>query len=609
MTDAGSAPARIADEFRHVYYTLRTCWRPGPWLSIGLLTLAVVSGIATPLSAGATRSLIDALTTPRSAGRAYLATAIIAGCAVLIAVLPVLQRALQSALTRAVTLHTNEQLYTAMGSLPGLAPFESPAFRDQLRLAQQASASAPPQILSAALACLQSVATLVSFLILLGRVNPVIAVGTVAAAVPVTVASLLDAGRQANYLIATSARYRRSSFFASLLVDVQAVKEIRLYQLNDFFKDRMIHELSTIQDGERRLDRAMVRQQGSLVGLSAATGGAFLIWSVHQAAAGRLSIGNVALIMAGITGIQVALVGLIARFSVARQAAILFKSFRTICAGSGSEPAPPTQQVRAGRLSRGIEVEGVWFRYPDAPSWALRDVTLRIGADESIALVGDNGAGKSTLVKLLCRLYEPTRGRILWNGVDIRCYPIESLRAEIGAVFQDFMTYDLTVTENVGIGDLGRLNSAAAVRTAASHAGAAEFIARLPAGYDTMLSRVFGQQNQASGTAFLSGGQWQRLALARAFMRTDRSLLILDEPSSGLDPDAEARVHGELIEAARDRASVLISHRLAAVRMAQTIYVLADGRICESGSHESLMDAQGRYWQLFTKQASGYLTP
>jgi ATP-binding cassette subfamily B protein len=609
MTGAGSAPDRIADEFRQLYHTLRTCWRPGPWLSIGLLTLAFVTGVATPISAGATRSLIDALTMPGSADRAYQATATIVGCAVLIAVVPVLQRSLQSALTRAVTLYTNKELYTAMGSLHGLAPFENPAFRDQLRLAQQASASAPTQILNAALACLQSVATLVSFLILLGRVNPAIAAGTVAAAVPVMVASLLDAGRQANYLIASSTRHRRSSFFASLLVDVQAVKEIRLYQLNDFFKDRMIHELAAVQAGERRLDRAVLRRQGSLVGLSAATGGAFLIWSVHQAVAGRLSIGNVALIMAGITGIQVALVGLIGRFSAARQAAILFTSFRTVCAVGRSDPAPAAPHVRASRLSRGIEVEGVWFRYPDAPGWALQDVTLRIAADESIALVGDNGAGKSTLVKLLCRLYEPTRGRILWNGVDIRCYPIESLRAEIGVVFQDFMTYDLTVTENIGIGDLGRLDSAAAVRTAAGHAGAAEFIARLPAGYDTMLSRVFSHQNQTRGTAFLSGGQWQRLALARAFMRTDRSLLILDEPSSGLDPDAEAQVHGELIEAARGRASVLISHRLAAVRMAQTIYVLADGRIRESGSHGSLMEARGRYWQLFTKQASGYLTP
>jgi ATP-binding cassette subfamily B protein len=242
-------------------------------------------------------------------------------------------------------------------------------------------------------------------------------------------------------------------------------------------------------------------------------------------------------------------------------------------------------------------------------------LTLTIPHGQSIALVGLNGAGKSTLVKLLCRFYDPTRGSISWDGVDIRDLPVTELRRRIGAVFQDYMTYDMTAAENIGVGDLEAAREPL-IRAAAGRAGIHDTIAALPHGYDTTLSRVLlgpgsrrgGEANHSdeSHGATLSGGQWQRLALARAFMRDKRDLLILDEPSSGLDPQAEHDVHERLRAHREGATSVLISHRLGATRGADLIVVLADGIVTEQGTHEQLMQLNGAYAQMFRVQAAGY---
>jgi len=242
-----------------------------------------------------------------------------------------------------------------------------------------------------------------------------------------------------------------------------------------------------------------------------------------------------------------------------------------------------------------------------------------------VAVVGRNGAGKSTIVKLLCRFYDPTRGSVLWDGVDLRDMAPADLRARIGAVFQDFMEYDLTAAENVGVGDVGCRDDRRRVEEAARLAGVHETLARLPAGYDTLLSRTFSTAGSASAEsaalAWLTGddesgvgvtlstGQWQRLALARGLFRGRRDLLILDEPSSGLDPEAEHQVHETLRSYAADTTRVLISHRLGATRDADHVFVIEDGVVSEEGSHASLVAAGGAYARLFALQAKGYQEP
>ncbi|MEV4299750.1 ABC transporter ATP-binding protein [Microbispora rosea] len=235
----------------------------------------------------------------------------------------------------------------------------------------------------------------------------------------------------------------------------------------------------------------------------------------------------------------------------------------------------------------------------------LRGVDLVIPHGASIGLVGVNGAGKSTLIKLLCRMYEPQRGRILWDGVDLGAMAPEDLRSRITAVFQDFMTYDLTARENVGVGRLESLGDLDAIRRAARPAGVDDALAALPYGYDTLLSRIFVGLDD-DDRAQLSGGQWQRVAVARAFLREEADLMILDEPSAGLDPEAEHALHERLMSLTVGRTSLLISHRLGALRDADEIVVLDGGRIAERGPHAALLEHGGVYARLFALQSAAY---
>ena len=230
-----------------------------------------------------------------------------------------------------------------------------------------------------------------------------------------------------------------------------------------------------------------------------------------------------------------------------------------------------------------------------------------------MGLIGRNGAGKSTLIKLLCRMYDPERGSILWDGVDLRELDPAELRARIGVVFQDYMEYDLTAAENIGLGDLERLHDRERVTAAAADAGAHAFVSRLPRSYDTLLSRLFFQGEETADDTSgaigvtLSGGQWQRLALARAHLRAGCDLMILDEPSSGLDAEAEYEIHRTLRQRRTGRTNVLISHRLNTVREADLLVVLDEGTVVESGTHEELVARGGTYADLFSLQAEGYL--
>jgi ATP-binding cassette subfamily B protein len=239
----------------------------------------------------------------------------------------------------------------------------------------------------------------------------------------------------------------------------------------------------------------------------------------------------------------------------------------------------------------------------------LRGVSFALPPGTAVGLVGLNGAGKSTIVKLLCRFYDPTRGSITWDGVDVRAWDVTTLRQRMSVVFQDFMDYDLTAAENIAVGDLSALGDHDRIVGAARQADIHKPIESLPHGYQTLLSRVYFDQTDRDDPAagvILSGGQWQRVALARAFLRADRDLLILDEPSSGLDAEAEYEIHNRIRRLRNGRTSLLISHRLNAIRDADRILVLDDGLVVEQGTHDHLVGVGGRYARLFALQAAGY---
>jgi ATP-binding cassette subfamily B protein len=291
--------------------------------------------------------------------------------------------------------------------------------------------------------------------------------------------------------------------------------------------------------------------------------------------------------------------GIFARFSdVADQAQFLddlFDFFRTepsIVSRPNALPAP--RPIRSG-----FEFRNVSFAYPGSSKLVLDGVSFRLDAGERIALIGENGAGKTTITKLLARLYDPTGGQILLDGVDLREYDVNEICGEIGVIFQDYMRYDMAASDNIGLGRVEAMSSDERISDAAQKARADVVIDSLPERYAQMLGRRF------EGGVDLSAGQWQKIALARAYMR-DAQVLVLDEPTASLDARAEYEVFQQFTALTRSRMAVLISHRFSTVRMADRILVLDGGRILEHGTHEQLLARGGRYSELFELQAAGY---
>ncbi|MFE7109759.1 ABC transporter ATP-binding protein [Streptomyces sp. NPDC057575] len=507
---------------------------------------------------------------------------------------------------RATSTRAQSDLLTAVNRLSGLSRLEQPAFHDRVQLAIQ-SAQGAERLVGAVLQGAQGVLTLVGFLGSVLLISPTLAAILVAAAVPALFAHLANSRHRADMFWRTSSLARRQIFYRGLLTDTQAAKEIRLYGLGDYFAQRLRTDLDSINQQEEHLDRRLAAYETALAALGALASTGALVWGVHQAATHALTAGDVSLLVAALAGLQTALVGLVGSIAQSHQTALLFGHYLHVTQVGDDLPAPAAP-IAPPPLSRGIELRDVWFRYTDDGPWILRGVSLTIAHGTSLAVVGLNGAGKSTLVKLLCRLYDPQRGSIHWDGIDLKDLPADQLRKRVSVVFQDPMEYDLTAGENIGLGDLGSLHDHGRIHAAAADADIHTALAGLPQGYDTMLSRMFfpDDTEETNSGVQLSGGQWQRLALARALMRSERDLMILDEPSTGLDAVAERHVHDRLAALREGATSILVSHRLNTVRAADTIVVIADGTVHETGTHEQLMTARGTYAELFTTQAEGY---
>lgn len=392
---------------------------------------------------------------------------------------------------------------------------------------------------------------------------------------------------------------RQLEYIRQMGASVETAKEVKIFNLNRFFIARF-RELS---QKFFVANRALARRRAFWGTLLAALGTlgyyvayAYIAWRTVK---GDFTIGDLTFLAGSFRRLRQLLESLLIGFSqVAGQALYLddLYSFFEIEPEIASKPdALPVPRP----ITQGFVFENVGFRYPDAEKWALRGLDFQLRDGEVLALVGENGAGKTTLVKLLARLYDPDEGRILLDGRDLRDYDLDDLRANIGVIFQDFVRYHLTAAENIGVGLVERMHDRTRIREAARRSMADELIERLPNGYDQLIGRRF-----KTGVD-LSGGQWQKIAIARAYMR-DAQVMILDEPTAALDARAEYEVFRRFKELSEGRTAVLISHRFSSVRMADRILVLAEGRLEASGTHEQLLAQGGRYAELFELQASGY---
>ena len=618
---SGAGRRRLADNWsihtRVARSAASVVWSASPALVGGLAVVSLAAGLIPPATAWLQRDLLDALVPLSRAGRAHpwlsghsllLLVVALGMLGVAAAIVPQGQQYIQATMRRAVGLVLSDRAYRAVSSWPGIARFESPTFADKLQLTSQLSQATASSLITSTLGCGQALITAVTFMVTLVVINPVLAVIAAVAQSLAIAANLGNARRQAQLQVENSSRGRRQQSYGRLLNDAVAAKEVRLFGLGDFLGGRMLAELKAIRMTERALSRRLLCVESGFAALTAAVIAGGLVWTVAQVAAGHMPLGDLSLFVTAAMGMQAAMNQIASALGGVTQSVMLFGAYTDVVS------APPDLPVEASpvpvpALRQGIAIDDVWFRYDESHPWVLRGVSMFIPAGRHVALVGLNGSGKSTLVKLLCRLYDPVRGNIRWDGTDIRDLDPVALRQRTAGVFQDYMSYDLTVSENIGMGDLSALGDTEAIRRAAEMAGADADISRLPQGYDTMLSRVFFSGARNSNTqvgVILSGGQRQRLALARAFMRSDRDLLIVDEPMSSLDAQAEHEINRRLAEVHAGRTCVLISHRLASVREADHIFVLANGVVAERGTHAELMAAGGRYAHLFSLQAAGY---
>jgi len=379
----------------------------------------------------------------------------------------------------------------------------------------------------------------------------------------------------------------------------EAAKELKLFGLAQFFTDRFRSIANAILDENMALNRRRLIAVSFLSTLSTSGYYGAFAWAVYRTVTGAISFDGLVFLTQAIMGASSNISQLFSTLSsIADQALFLtdllafFEMKPTVTSKPGALPAPRP-------IVEGFEFRDVSFVYPGTQREVLKHLNFRLEPGERVALIGQNGQGKTTIVKLMTRLYDPTGGRILLDGIDLREYDLEDLCREIGVIFQDFMRYEMTARENIGVGRIEFLNDDERIRTAAEKSLADGVIRRLPGGYEQMLGRRF------EGGVDLSGGEWQKLALARAYLR-DAQVLILDEPTAALDARAEYEVFKRFNELTIGKMALFISHRFSTVRMAERIIVLENGCIAEEGSHEQLMQRGGRYAEMFELQASSY---
>ena len=589
--------SRLRESFAHTPRTLRLVWRSSPGGSLALGLLTVVASLIPLLVAYAGKRIMDAVVA--GSHEATLRWVLIELAAV--AVQSLGQRGLslvRSLLGARLSIDINTLILEKAQTLE-LRHFEDAEFYDKLTKARREASSRPLSVVTETFQLFQNTITLVGYIVLLVQWSGLAVLGLVVAAIPATIAEVRFSSAAFRMRNWRSPEARRLNYLEYVLANDEHAKEVKLFGIGPILLQRFRELGQKFYDDDKKL---AVRRAGWAWGLSLLGTGAFYAsyaMMALAAAAGRLTLGNMVLFVMAFRQGQQAFQSILAGIGGMYEDNLYMSNLFAYLAIEVD--APPLLLTTGGSDDKGIVFDDVGFQYPGQKGWALRHVSLRIGQKESLALVGHNGAGKTTFIKLLSRLYEPTEGRILLDGRDLRSWDREELRKRIGVIFQDFNQYQLKVRENVGLGSVDHREDDARITRAIDLGGATEVVAGLSGGLETQLGRWF-----KDGTE-LSGGQWQKVALARAFMREEADILVLDEPTAALDAEAEHAVFERFRKLAKERTTILISHRFPTVRMADRIIVLEGGEVQEEGTHDGLVAAGGRYARLFSLQAQGYL--
>jgi ATP-binding cassette subfamily B protein len=587
--------------FRYSRRALELVWSTNKLLTLALAGCTLAGGILPAAVAYVGSLIVDAVVAAiRNGGDPRHALELVLLEGVLVGAISAVQRGIQlcqSLLRAQLGQRVNVMILEKALTLE-LQHFEDSEFYDKLTRARREASTRPLSLVIRTFFLGQNGISLISYGALLAHFSPWAVVVLLAAGLPAFVAEAKFSGDAFRLFRWRSPETRMQIYLETVLAREDHVKEVKLFGLGARLLDRYrrIFERLYAEDKELTIRRDVWGFALGLIG-SLALYGAYA-WIAVSTVRQLISVGQmtmyVALFRQGQSTVTAILTAIGGMYEDNLYLSTLYEYLETeVLLPSGTSLHGPHPED-------GIRFEDVSFTYPEATEPALQNITLHLVPGTSVALVGENGSGKTTLIKLLTRLYAPTSGRILLDGQDLTEWDETALRERIGVIFQDFARYQLLVGENVGAGDEHYFEDEGRWRTAAEKGRASDFIATLPAGYQTQLGKWFKDGRE------LSGGQWQKIALSRAFMRSRADILVLDEPTAAMDAQAEAEVFEHFRQLARERITILISHRFSTVRMADQIVVLNSGHIIERGSHEELMRLNARYAHLFTLQARGY---
>ncbi|MHB8910466.1 MAG: ABC transporter ATP-binding protein [Syntrophales bacterium] len=584
---------------------LRFVWQSAKVWTIANSILIAVQGILPLLPLYLIKLLVDAVTAGLAApdkGAAFKHVLLLGGLMGAVTLFASLIRSIAgqvSELQAYVVMDHMHDILLAKSVEVDLEYYESARYYDTLHRAQREGPSRPISVVTGLAQIGQNGISLLAIAVLLLSFHWIITVILFIAVISGTVVRLLYAGKMYSWQHEQTSAERQAGYLNWMITDSAHAKEIRLFDLGSLFVSRFRDLRRELRQG-----RLAITRRRSIADFAAQTFATAVIYSlyaylVYQAMRGRATLGDLAMYYQAFQRVQGSLQGILNSLAGLYEDNLFLSNLyefldlkRTVIEPAHASPVPQPMQ-------HGIVLNQVSFQYPGGTRKALQDISLTIRPGEVVALVGENGSGKTTLIKLLCRLYDPTGGSITIDGVDLREFETKALRHEIAIIFQDYAHYHLTARENIWFGNIALPPDHERVIAAARRSGADDVISGLPRGYDTILGKRFEDGEE------LSIGEWQKVALARAFMR-DAQIIVLDEPTSSMDAKAEYEIFQRFRQLVSGRTAILISHRFSTVRMADHIFVLNQGSIIEGGTHEELVRVGGTYARLFEMQAQHY---